>query len=47
MFLILIVSASDTQLYIPFRRGNDLEETDGITTMESCIANISQWMHTD
>ena len=39
--------ASDTQLYIAFRRGNDLEETDGMTTMESCITDISQWMHTD
>ena len=37
----------DTQLYIAFRSGNDLEETAAITAMESCIADISQWMHSD
>ena len=37
--------ADDTQLYIAFRSGNDLEETAAITAMESCIADISQWMH--
>ena len=37
----------DTQLFIAFRPGNDLEETAAITTMESCIADISQWMHSD
>lgn len=35
------------QLYIAFRPGNDLEETAAITAMESCIADISQWMHMD
>ena len=39
--------ADDTQLYIAFRSGNDLEETAAITAMESCIADISQWMHSD
>ena len=39
--------ADDTQLYIVFRSGNDLEETAAITAMESCIADISQWMHSD
>ena len=39
--------ADDTQLYIVFRSGNDLEETAGITAMESCIADISQWMQSD
>ena len=39
--------ADDTQLYIAFRSGNDLEETTAITAMESCIADISQWMHSD
>ena len=33
------------QLYIAFRPGNDLKETAAITAMESCIADISQWMH--
>ena len=37
--------ADDTQLYITFRSGNDLEETTAITAMESCIADISQWLH--
>ena len=35
------------QLYIAFRPGNDLEETAAITAMESSIADISQWMHSD
>ena len=39
--------ADDTQLYIAFRSGNDLEETAAITAMESCIADISKWMHSD
>lgn len=39
--------ADDTQLYIAFRPGNDLEETAALTAMESCIADISQWMHKD
>ena len=46
IFLIPIVM-HDTQLFIAFRPGNDLEETAAITTMESCIADISQWMHSD
>ena len=37
----------DTQLCIAFRPGNDLEETAAITAMESCIADINQWMHSD
>ena len=37
--------ADDTQLYSGFRPGNDLEETAAVTPMESCIAYISQWMH--
>ena len=37
--------ADDTQLYIAFRSENDLKETAAITAMESCIADISQWMH--
>ena len=39
--------ADDTQLYIAFRSGNGLEETAAITTMESCIADISQWTYSD
>ena len=39
--------ADDTQLYIAFRSGNDLEETAAITAMESCIADVSRWMHSD
>ena len=39
--------ADDTQLYITFRPGNDMEETAALTAMESCIADISEWMHTD
>ena len=39
--------ADDTQLYIAFRSGNDLQETAAITAMGSCIADISQWMHSD
>ena len=39
--------ADDTQLHIAFRPGNVLEEIAAITTMESCIADISQWMHSD
>ena len=39
--------ADDTQLYIAFRPGNDLEETAALTAMESCLADISQWMHTN
>ena len=39
--------ADETQLYIAFRSGNDLEETAAITAMESCIADISQGMHSD
>ena len=39
--------ADDTQLYIAFRSGNDLEETAAITAMESCMADISQWMYSD
>ena len=38
--------ADDTQLYIAFRPGNDLEETSAITAMESCIAGISQCLLT-
>ena len=39
--------ADDTQLYIAFRSGNDLEETAAITSVESCIADISRWMNSD
>ena len=39
--------ADDTQLYIAFTSGNDLKETAAITAMGSCIADISQWMHSD
>ena len=39
--------SDDTQLYIAFRSGNDLEKIAAITVMESCIADISQWMHSD
>ena len=39
--------ADDMQLYIAFRSGSDLEETAAVTAMESCIADISQWMHSD
>ena len=39
--------ADDTQRYIAFRPGNDVEETAAITAMESCIADINQWMHPD
>ena len=39
--------ADDTQLYIAFTSGNELGETAAITAMESCIADISQWMHSD
>ena len=39
--------ADDMQLYIAFRSGNYMEETAAITAMESCIAVISQWMHSD
>ena len=39
--------ADDTQLYIAFRPGNDVEETAALTAMESFIADISQWMHLD
>ena len=39
--------ADHTQLYIAFRPGNDLEKTADITTLESCIADISQWMQSD
>ena len=39
--------ADDTQLYISFTPGNDLEEAAALTAMESCIADISQCMHTD
>ena len=39
--------ADDTQLYIAFTSGIDLEETAAITAMESCIADISQWVHSD
>ena len=38
--------ADDTQLYIAFRREDDLGETAALTAMESCIADFSQWMHT-
>ena len=34
-------------MYISFTPGNDLEETAALTAMGSCIADISQWMHTD
>ncbi|XP_022784544.1 uncharacterized protein LOC111325079 [Stylophora pistillata] len=37
--------ADDTQLYIAFRPGNDMEEIAALTAMESCITDISQWMH--
>ena len=39
--------ADDTQLYIAFRQGNDMEEIAALTAMESCIADVSQWMHMD
>ena len=39
--------ADDTQLYIAFRSGNCLEETAAITAMESCIDDISHWMHSN
>ena len=51
IFLISIVMQMThnpgTQLYIAFRPGNDSEETAALTAMESCIADISQWMHTN
>ena len=34
-------------ILITFRQGNDLEEAAAITAMGSCIAVISQWMHSD
>ena len=34
-------------ILIAFRPENDLEETAAITGMESWIAVISQWMHSD
>ena len=37
----------DTQLYIAFTPGNNLDETTAFTAMESCIADISQKIHTD
>ena len=36
----------DTQLYISFTPGNYLGSR-SLTAMESCIVDISQWMHTD
>lgn len=39
--------ADDTQLYIAFRPSNDLDETAALSAMESCTADISQWMYTD
>ena len=39
--------ADDTQLYLAFRPGNDLNEAAARIAMESCIADISQWMHSD
>lgn len=39
-------NADDTQLFIAFTPGNDLEETSAITAMESCIAGISQCLLT-
>ena len=30
-----------------FRLDQDLEEAAALTAMESCIVDISQWMHTD
>ena len=35
------------KLYIAFRPRNDLVETAALTAMESSIADISRWMHTD
>ena len=34
-------------ILITFRQGNDLEEAAAMTAMGSCIADISQWMHSD
>ena len=39
--------SDDTQLYIAFTPGNDSEETAVLTAMESCVADISQWMYTN
>ena len=39
-------NADDTQLFIAFTPGNDLEETSAITATESCIAGISQCLLT-
>jgi len=39
--------ADDPQVYIAFRPRNELEETAAITAVESCIAGINQWMHSD
>ena len=46
-YIFLRCYADDTQLYIAFRPGNDSEETAALTALESCIADISQWMHTN
>ena len=36
--------ADGTQMYIAFRPGNDQEESAVLTAMESCIADIGQWI---
>ena len=39
--------ADDTQLYLSFKAGDSTDETAALSSMESCILDIQNWMLTD